>query len=79
MGTRKAADFEAELSSAAKRIAMGAPLVARWHKRLVRRLLDPRPLGPEEIDEAFASFETKDFLEGRRVFTEKRKPAFLGK
>src|SRR5690606_3286427 len=37
------AEVEREAYAAARRIAAGAPLVARWHKKFVRRLLDPRP------------------------------------
>ena len=32
----------------ARRIANGAPLVARWHKKFVRRLAQPAPLSAEE-------------------------------
>ncbi len=35
---------ETEALAAAARIAAGAPLVARWHKKFARRLADPRPL-----------------------------------
>ena len=38
------ADVAAEARAAAQRIAEGAPLVARWHKKFARRLADPRPL-----------------------------------
>src|SRR5690606_29616373 len=37
-------EVEAETYAAARRIAGGAPLVNRWHKKFARRLLDPRPL-----------------------------------
>ncbi len=42
--TRVVADGEvaAEAQATAQRIAEGAPLVARWHKRFARRLADPR-------------------------------------
>jgi enoyl-CoA hydratase len=60
------------------RIAAGAPLVNRWHKKFVRRLLDRRPLTPEEREEAHEAFETKDYLEGRSAFMEKRDPDFGG-
>lgn len=71
--------FDDEVAATAARIAAGAPLVARLHKRFVRRVLDTRPLGPEEADEAFACFDTADFGEGRLAFTEKRKPVFTGR
>ncbi|MGB1657096.1 MAG: enoyl-CoA hydratase-related protein [Longimicrobiales bacterium] len=60
------------------RIAAGAPLVNRWHKKFVRRLLDRRPLTPEERAEAYEAFETDDYREGRTAFVEKRDPDFSG-
>lgn len=71
--------FDAEVAATATRLASGAPLVARWHKRFVRRLLDARPLDAEEVDEAFACFDTSDYAEGRAAFTAKRKPSFQGR
>jgi enoyl-CoA hydratase/carnithine racemase len=62
----------------ARRIAEGAPLVARWHKKFARRLRDPRPLSGDELDEGFAAFATDDFQEGYRAFLAKRKPEFRG-
>ncbi len=62
----------------AARIAAGAPLVNRWHKRFVRRLLDPTPVTADEREEAFAAFATADYREGRTAFMEKREPRFLG-
>ena len=41
---------EEEAYATARRIAEGAPLVARWHKKFIHRLMDPRPLTPEEYD-----------------------------
>ena len=60
------------------RIAAGAPLVNRWHKKFVRRLLDRRPLTDEERDEVHEAFATRDYLEGRQAFLEKRDPDFRG-
>lgn len=63
----------------ARRIAQGAPLVARWHKRFVRRLAEPAPLGAAEADEAYQCFDTEDFRIGYRAFLEKTRPAFVGR
>ena len=68
-----------EARATAQRIAEGAPLAARWHKKFVRRLADPRPLTEVEFDESYACFDTEDFREGVAAFLAKRKPQFKGK
>ncbi|GMQ90173.1 MAG: enoyl-CoA hydratase-related protein [Gammaproteobacteria bacterium] len=68
-----------EAYATARRIADGAPLAARWHKKFARRLLDPTALSAEELDEGFACFGTEDFRIGYRAFLKKEKPAFKGK
>jgi enoyl-CoA hydratase/carnithine racemase len=62
----------------AARIAAGAPLVNRWHKKFVRRLLERAPLSETERSEAHEAFDTKDYREGREAFLEKRDPRFRG-
>jgi enoyl-CoA hydratase/carnithine racemase len=47
--------------ASARRIADGAPLVARWHKQFAARLADPRPLTDAERDEGYACFGTGGF------------------
>jgi enoyl-CoA hydratase len=68
-----------EAYAAARRIAEGAPLVARWHKKFIHRLLDPRPLTEAERDEGYACFDTEDFRTGVAAFLAKKKPAFEGR
>lgn len=70
---------ETEALATAERIAAGAPLVARWHKKFVSRLLDPRPLSEAELDEGFACFGTDDFQIGYKAFLAKEKPDFKGR
>lgn len=78
--TRVVADdqVEHEARETARRIAEGAPLVARWHKQFARRLRDPRPLTPAEYDEGFACFGTEDFRIGYQAFLAKARPGFKG-
>ena len=73
------AEVAAEALATAGRIADGAPLVARWHKRFARRLADPRPLTAAEQDECFDCFDTEDFKRGYAAFLAKRKPDFVGR
>ena len=70
---------EAEAKATAQRIADGAPLVARWHKRFARRVRDASPLSTAEIEEGYACYGTEDFRIGYRAFLDKAKPAFKGK
>ena len=72
-------EVEAEAKATARRIADGAPLVARWHKKFARRLRDSRPLTAEELDEGFACYGTEDFKIGRAAFLAKEKPSFKGR
>jgi enoyl-CoA hydratase len=69
----------AEARDAAQRIADGAPLAARWHKKFARRLADPRPLTDAERDECFDCFDSEDFRIGYAAFLAKKKPEFVGR
>jgi enoyl-CoA hydratase len=65
--------------ASAQRIAEGAPLVARWHKRFAKRLADPSPLSESERDECFDCFDTEDFRTGYAAFVAKKTPRFEGR
>ncbi len=68
-----------ETRAAAERIAEGAPLVARWHKKFARRLAERTPLTAQELDECFDCFDTEDFRIGYAAFLAKQKPQFIAK
>jgi enoyl-CoA hydratase/carnithine racemase len=73
------AEVEREALATARRIASGAPLVARWHKQWIARLMENRPLDTEEKRAAFAFLDTEDYAEGLAAFLEKRPPRFTGR
>ena len=68
-----------EALECAARIAAGAPLVARWHKQWVRRLMQGGALTVAEKRDAFAFLDTADYGEGLEAFFAKRKPRFTGR
>ena len=68
-----------EATATARRIAAGAPLVARWHKQWIARLLTGEPLSEQEKRDSFAFLSSADYAEGLAAFSEKRPPKFVGK
>jgi enoyl-CoA hydratase/carnithine racemase len=72
------AEVAAEAMATAQRVAEGAPLVARWHKKFARRLAEGMPLTAAEYDECYDCFDTEDFRTGYAAFLAKRKPEFKG-
>lgn len=70
---------DAEAYAMARRVADGAPLVARWHKQFIERLTVRANIAPEAWDEGFACFDTADYREGVAAFTGKRAPKFCAK
>jgi len=72
-------EVEAEAMATARRIADGAPLVHRWHRKFLDRLADPTPLSDAEKKECFACFDTEDFRTGYQAFLDKKKPEFKGR
>ena len=70
--------LDAAAADCARRIAAGAPLVQRWHKAYVRRLVSGVPLTDTEIADSYRSFGTEDYREGTAAFLARRRPVFKG-
>jgi enoyl-CoA hydratase len=70
---------EEEAYAVARKIAEGAPLAARWHKRFVYDLVTRRPLTDADRDAAYDCFDTEDFQIGYRAFLSKTTPRFVGR
>ncbi len=71
--------LEDQAFALARGIAAGAPLVNRWHKKFVRRLMGGAPpLTEEERAEPYEAFRTEDYREGVEAFLDRRAPRFRG-
>lgn len=74
-------ELAALVSDYCNTISANAPLTIRAGKRMMRELLKPG----DELDVAVCTawlrecFDSQDYIEGRRAFMEKRKPAFQGR
>lgn len=65
-----------EAMAMARRVAAGAPLSNRFHKRALQRLRGELPITAEEQRANGDYAYTEDFREATRAFVEKRRPVF---
>lgn len=72
-------EVEREAFALARRIADGAPLVARWHKQFIERLTPRADIPAAAWDEGYACFDTEDYREGVRAFLARKPPKFGGR
>ena len=75
-------EFEDAVDRLAGQIVSGAPLSARDHKIMIRKLSiepDTEKLSEEEFNLQFRVFDSADFREGVEAFKAKRRPVFRGK
>jgi len=70
--------IEAEVYASATRIADGSPLVARWHKQFVERLMVKSELTAGEPDESYTCFDSEDYGAGIDAFLKRTQPVFRG-
>jgi enoyl-CoA hydratase len=73
------AELEDEVMKAARRIADGAPLAHRFHRKALRRLADPRPLSKAELDSELDYADSEDYMAGYNAFKNRDKPKFRGR
>ena len=75
------AGLEALVREYCTTISENAPLTIRASKRIVRELLKANPALDSQACAALVKqcFDSRDYIEGRRAFMEKRKPVFRGK
>lgn len=71
-------ELDSAVAVLAARVAAGAPISHRNHKKFTRRCLDPRPLTAAEIDEGYNAVTSADYREGIAAFLGKRPPNFTG-
>lgn len=71
--------LEEDVMNAARRIADGAPLSARWHRDAIRRIAQPSPYSAAELEAQYDYADSDDYKAGYQAFLGGKKPAFKGR
>ena len=72
-------EVEKEAYETSQRIADGAPLVARWHKKFAKKILNNEKIKDKLNDQGYECYDTEDFNIGYKSFLNKTKPKFKNK
>ena len=71
--------LEDEVMAAARRIADGAPLSARWHRTALRRIAQPGPSREAALEAQYDYADSADYKAGYQAFLDGKKPVFEGR
>ena len=71
--------LDAEVAEAAARVASGAPLAARYNKRVVRGVDPPAAPSADALAEAASYGDTEDYHAAYAAFASRASPAFKGR
>ncbi|MDH3739041.1 MAG: enoyl-CoA hydratase-related protein, partial [Alphaproteobacteria bacterium] len=71
--------LEEEVMAAARRIAEGAPLTARWHRDAIRRIAQPGAYSDAELEAQYDYADSEDYRAGYQAFLDGIKPTFTGR
>ena len=72
-------EVEKEAYETSQRIADGAPLVARWHKKFAKKISNNEKIKDKLNDQGYECYDTEDFNIGYKSFLNKTKPKFKNK
>lgn len=72
-------EVEKEAYETSQRIADGAPLVARWHKKFAKKISNNEKIKDKVNDQGYECYDTEDFNIGYKSFLNKTKPKFKNK